>query len=318
MKRIAMNRPAALMVTTLLTASLSPAWAQGDMNHKSMPATADAEMKEMDFSDMEMSDMQPPMGHSMDHGGNGMMSGAMQGGSAPADARDPHAYSDGYDFGPIPRPRLADEQSFASLLVDRLEMVRNDDNTTAAYDLQAWYGRDYNRVVLKAEGDISGGKLEEADTELLWGHAVATFWDTQLGLRYESSEEQPDRSWLAFGFQGLAPYWFEVDVTAYLGENGRSALGLAAEYELLFTQKLILQPRLEANFYGKDDPKRARGTGLSDITAGLRLRYEIRREFAPYLGIEWAGRFGDTADYARAADESKDETRVVLGLRFWL
>lgn len=315
MKRRAMNRPAALIVTVLLAAGLSPAWAQGDMKHKSMPVTADAEM---DFSDMEMSDMQPPMDHSMDHGGSGMASGAMQGGSAPADARDPHAYSGGYDFGPIPRPRLADEQSFASLLVDRLEMVRNDDNTTAAYDLQAWYGRNYNRLVLKAEGDISDGKLEEADTELLWGHAVATFWDTQLGLRYESSEEQPDRSWLAFGFQGLAPYWFEVDITAYLGENGRSALGLAAEYELLFTQKLILQPRLEANFYGKDDPERARGSGLSDITAGLRLHYEIRREFAPYLGIEWAGKFGDTADYARAAGESKDETRVVLGLRFWL
>ncbi len=254
----------------------------------------------------------------MDHTKSGTMSGAMQGGSAPADARDPHAYSGGYDFGSIPRPRLADEQSFASLLVDRLETVRNDDNTRGAYDLQAWYGRDYNRLVLKAEGDISDGKLEEADTELLWGHAVATFWDTQLGLRYESSEEQPDRSWLAFGVQGLAPYWFELDVTAYLGENGRSALGLSAEYELLFTQKLILQPRLEANFYGKDDPDRARGTGLSDITAGLRLRYEIRREFAPYLGIEWAGRFGETADYARAAGESKDETRVVLGLRFWL
>ncbi len=317
MKRIAMNRAAALIVTALLTAGLSPAWGQGEMNHKSMSTTTNAKMEEMDFSNMEMSDMQQPMDHSMDHGGNGMMSGAMQGGSAPADARDPHAYSGGYDFGPIPRPRLADEQSFASLLVDRLEMVRNDDNTTAAYDLQAWYGRDYNRLVLKAEGDISDGKLEEADTELLWGHAVATFWDTQLGLRYESSEEEPDRSWLAFGFQGLAPYWFEVGVTAYLGENGRSALGFAAEYELLFTQKLILQPQLEANFYGKDDPKRGLGSGLSDITAGLRLRYEIRREFAPYIGIEWANRYGDTADYVRAAGDSKDETSVMAGMRFW-
>ncbi len=291
-----------VMMGALVASGIHPAWSQ--QMHSDHANNAASESMTQD--------------HPMDHTKSGMMSGTMQGGSAPADARDPHAYSGGYDFGSIPRPRLADEQSFASLLVDRLETVRNDDNTTGAYDLQAWYGRDYNRLVLKAEGDISNGKLEEADTELLWGHAVATFWDTQLGLRYESSEEQPDRSWLAFGVQGLAPYWFELDVTAYLGENGRSALGLAAEYELLFTQKLILQPRLEANFYGKDDPDRARGTGLSDITAGLRLRYEIRREFAPYLGIEWAGRFGETADYARAAGESKDETRVVLGLRFWL
>jgi len=307
MKRIEMNNPAALMMAALLTVNLSPAWAQGDMNHESMPASTDAEME----------DMEQPMDHSMDHGKSGMMRGTMQGGSAPADARNPHAYSDGYDFGPIPRPRFADEQSFASLLVDRFEAVRNDDNTTAVYDLQAWYGRDYNRVVLKAEGDISSGKLEESDTELLWGHAVATFWDTQLGLRYENSEEDPDRSWLAFGFQGLAPYWFELNITAYLGENGRSALGLEAEYELLFTQKLILQPRLEVNFYGKDDPDRTRGSGLSDITAALRLRYEIRREFAPYMGIEWAGKFGDTANYARAAGESEDETRIVAGVRFW-
>ncbi|MCF6356011.1 MAG: copper resistance protein B [Candidatus Polarisedimenticolaceae bacterium] len=317
MKRIEMNNPAALMMATLLTVSLSPAWAQGDMNHQSMPASTDAEMEDMDFSGMKMSDMEQPMDHSMDHGKNGMMQGSMQGGSAPADARDPHAYSDGYDFGPIPRPRLADEQNFASLLVDRLEATRSDDNTTVAYDLQAWYGRDYDRVVLKAEGEANSGKLEEADSELLWSHAVATFWNTQLGLRYESSEEGPDRSWLAFGFQGLAPYWFELDVTAYLGENGQSALGLEVEYELLFTQKLILQPRLEANIYGKNDPKLARGSGLSNITAGLRLRYEIRREFAPYIGIEWAGKFGDTADYARAAGESEDETRGVAGVRFW-
>ena len=163
MKTTNMNIPAVLTMIALLSLSLSPAWAQGEMKHGK--------------------------------------SGVMQGGSAPADARDPHAYSDGYDFGPIPRPRFADEQNFASLLVDRLEAVRNDDDTTAAYDLQAWYGRDYDRVVLKAEGDISNGKLEEADTELLWGHAIATFWDTQLGLRYESREEGPDRSWLAFGFQ---------------------------------------------------------------------------------------------------------------------
>ncbi len=242
--------------------------------------------------------------------------GAMQGGSAPADARDPHAYADGYDFGPIPRPRFADEQYFASLRMDRLEAVRSDNDTSALYDLQAWFGRTYDRLVLKAEGNVDNGRLEEASTELLWGHAVATYWDAQLGLRHDSGEE-PGRSWLAFGMQGLAPYWFELDITGYVGEQGRTALSLEAEYEILFTQRLILQPRFEADVYGKKDAGRGIGAGLSELSAGLRLRYEIRREFAPYAGVEWAGKFGGSADYARAAGLDSSEARAVAGVRFW-
>lgn len=269
----------------------------------------------------------PAVDHSqMDHGstppatgataGNVMDHGAMQGGTAPPDARDPHAYSDGLTSGAHRHMMHADQQSFASLLVDRLEAVRSSDQTHAAYELQFRYGRDYDRLVLKAEGEVSGGRTEEARTELLWGHAVATYWDTQLGVRYDSGAG-PDRGWLAFGIQGLAPYWFEIDATAYAGDDGRSALRLSVEYELLLTQKLVLQPRLEANLYGKQDAERALGSGLSDLTAGIRLRYEIRREFAPYVGIEWAGKYGATADYARAAGDDSRETRVVAGLRFW-
>ncbi|MEJ2652427.1 MAG: copper resistance protein B [Gammaproteobacteria bacterium] len=230
--------------------------------------------------------------------------------------RDPHAYADGYDFGPIPRPRFADERSFGSLLVDRLEWVHTTDNNTGSYDLQAWYGRDYNRAVLKAEGDVDNGKLQDARTELLWDHAVASFWDMQLGMRYDSGAG-PDRSWLAFGFQGLAPYWFEVDATAYVRDAGHSALRISADYELLVTQKLILQPRFEVNFYGKEDAARDLAAGLSDLTAGMRLRYEIRHEFAPYVGIEWVGTYGGTANYVRAAGDPTKETRYVAGLRFW-
>lgn len=251
----------------------------------------------------------------MNHGDGGMDMAPMQGGSAPPDARDPHAYSDGYGFGPIPRPRMGDEDKFGSLLIDRLESVRTRDNSSTAYDLQARFGRDYDRAVLKAEGDVAGGKLH-ARTELLWGHALATFWDTQLGARYDSGGG-PDRRWLAFGVQGLAPYWFNVEATAYAGEQGRSAFRFAAEYELLLTQKLVLQPRVEANFYGKRDAARALGSGLSDLSTGLRLRYEIRREFAPYIGVERAAKFGATADYARAAGEDAKVTRFVAGVRFW-
>lgn len=254
----------------------------------------------------------------MNHGDGGMdpESMSMQGGSAPPDARDPHAYSGGYDFGPIARPRMGDEDKFGSLLIDRLESVRTRDNLSTAYDLQARFGRDYNRAVLKVEGDVAGGKLQDARTELLWGHSVATFWDTQLGARYDSGVG-PDRRWLAFGVQGLAPYWFNVEATAYAGEQGRSAFRFAAEYELLLTQKFILQPRVEADFYGKRDATRALGSGLSDLAAGVRLRYEIRREFAPYIGVERAAKFGGTADYARAAGEDANVTRFVAGVRFW-
>lgn len=249
-------------------------------------------------------------------GAHGAMDmGSMQGGSPPPDARDPHAYAEGYDFGPY-RLRLADEQSLGSLLVENLEAVRSDGNTSAVYDLQAWYGRTYDRAVLKIEGDYEDSEVKEVRNELLWGHAVAAFWDTQLGARYDSGEG-PDRTWLAFGVQGLAPYWFELEATGYLGEGGRTALRLDMSYDLLLTQKLILQPRIEADAFGKDDSGRGLGSGLAVLSAALRLRYEIRREFAPYLGFEWESSFGDTKDLAQAAGEETSETRLVAGLRFW-
>lgn len=257
----------------------------------------------------------------MDHGHSGAATmsepqAPMQQPSPVPDERDPHAYSDGYDFGSIPRPRMGDEHARAALLVERLERSFADQGSATAYDLQAWYGRDYDRAVLKAEGERAGGALQDARTELLWGHAVAAYWDAQLGVRHDSGAG-PDRSWLAFGIQGLAPYWFELEAAGYLGQEGRSAVRLAASYELLLTQKLVLQPRIEASLYGKSDPERELGSGLSTVTTGLRLRYEFRREFAPYAGIEWSDKFGGTADFARAAGAPTRETRLVAGVRFW-
>lgn len=305
------NKCAITIILGALAIGLAPAWAQ-------QPGTAPG----MDHGKMDHG----KMGHGkMGHGpapkgdvGSGMHMdhGSMQGGDPPPDARDPHAYSGGYTLDPSRPLRMGDEQNFTSLMVDRFEAVRTHDNSFTTYELQGWYGRDYDRAVLKAEGEIDGGKLHDARTELLWGHAVAAYWDTQLGLRYDSGLK-PDRRWLAFGLQGLAPYWFEIDATAYVGEQGRTALRLSAEYELLLTQKLILQPRVEANFYGKSDAARERGSGLSDAVAGVRLRYEIRREFAPYVGIEWAGKYGGTADHALEAGERTRKAQLVAGLRFW-
>lgn len=278
-----------------------------DMDHSTMPGMDHSTMSESSINTgHDMANMSTTRHDAMQ----------MQGGPAPANARDPHAYADGFDFGPIPRPRFADEHNFGSMMVDRLEGVHTSDNTSAAYDLKAWYGRDYDRAVLKAEGVYDNGEIDEANTELLWSHAVTAYWNTQLGVRFDTGEG-PNRSWLAFGVQGLAPYWFEVDATAYIGDERRFALNFEAEYEVLLTQKLVLQPRIEADFYGKDDSELAIGAGLSEMNAGIRLRYEIRREFAPYIGIERTNKFGGTADYARNAGVDAKETRAVAGLRFW-
>ena len=316
------------------------------MDHSNMPGMgqpAASEMPAMDHSKMDHSKMpgmdksvegKPAMDHSaMGHGSQpgakqemaGMDHGdmKMQGGPAPSDARDPHMYAGGttldtgaYALPPSERLRLADEHMFGGLLVNRLERGYTRDGNSTAYDSQAWFGNAYNRLVVKAEGEVSKGKLQESRTEVLWGHAIATFWDTQLGVRVDNGVG-PDRGWLAFGVQGLAPYWFEVDATAYVGDQGRTAFRLGAEYELLLTQKLILQPRIELNVHGKSDAERGIGSGLSETQAGLRLRYEFSRQFAPYVGVERASKFGKTADLARAEDEKTGETRWVAGVRFW-
>ena len=286
---------------------------------------------------MEMPAKQAPAGSGVPAGappsakampGMDMPGMSMPAGSASAAAgtgpRRADADSGGYTLttGPyipagVKPPRMADQESFGSVLVDRLERAYgHDSGNWTAYDVQAWYGRDFNRLVLKAEGQASQGRLQDARTELLWGHAIAAYWDSQLGVRHDNGSG-PDRNWLAFGVQGLAPYWFNVDATGYLGDQGRSALRLSASYELLLTQRVVLQPQLELNAYGKDDPARGIGSGLSDATAGLRLRYDISRQFSPYIGVEWSGRFGRTGDFAQASGERRDTTDLVAGVHFW-
>jgi len=242
---------------------------------------------------------------------------SMQGGSAPPDARDPNAYSEGVGFtrGEA-RPRLAGEETFRSILIDNFEVSRVNGETVVPYDLEAWFGRNYDRAVLKAEGDFESGDLADARTELLWGHAIAAYWDTQVGVRYDSGAG-PNRTWLAAGIEGLAPYRFDLEVTAYVGESSRTALRFDASYDMLINQRLILQPRLEANFYGSDDVERGLGSGLADVSLALRLRYEVRRELAPYIGLEWVNQFGGTEDLTRAANGDPSDARLTMGLRFW-
>ena len=253
----------------------------------------------------------------MDHSTDGGMSmEGMQGGSAPADARDPHAYSGGYGFRPTPRLVMADEYYMSGLFINRLERVQNSKGTFNAYDLQGFVGKDYDRLVVKAEGEVADGKINEARTELLWGHAIAAYWNTQLGIRNDSGE-LPGRNWLAFGVQGLAPYWFEIEPALFVSEDGDVSARLSATYDALLTQRLVLQPRLDVNVALQDAPEFGIGSGFNNVELGLRLRYEIRREIAPYVGVTWSRQLRATTNLARAGGETVDEVRFVAGVRLW-
>lgn len=211
---------------------------------------------------------------------------------------------------------MDDAATFAMVKMDRLEYFDSSASSGASWNGSVWIGKDFDKLLVRSEGEATHGDLESADAEILWDHAVAAFWDTTLGVRQDFGQG-PHRTWAAFGVQGLAPYWFEIDATAYVGDAGRTALRIEADYDLSLTQRLILQPRFELNAYGKDDPAANIGSGISDAEFGLRLRYEIRREFAPYIGVERVQRFGRTADFARANDISAGETQFVVGLRLW-
>ncbi|QNN46811.1 copper resistance protein B [Thermomonas brevis] len=195
---------------------------------------------------------------------------------------------------------------------DRFERTQDD---ALAWEGKAWIGHDRGRLWLRSEGERAHGKTESS-LEALWGKPLDAWWDVLAGVRHDDGDG-PARDWLAVGVQGLAPYKFEVQATAYLGSGGRSMLQAEVEYELLLTNRLILQPRIEAVLNGRDDDARGIGAGLSETSAGLRLRYEVRREFAPYVGYEWSNRHGRTAEHARNAGEAARDRGWVAGLRFW-
>ena len=199
---------------------------------------------------------------------------------------------------------------------NRLEAWDADPGSGQAWEGRAWFGGDLRRLWLRSEGERIGGSTHGADLEVLYGQATGPWWDLLAGLRHDFSPG-PSRTWAAIGVQGLAPYKFEVSATAYVGSGGHTAFNAEVEYELLFTSRLILQPLLEVELHGRDDPQRGIGSGLSTMEAGLRLRYEVTRQFAPYLGLVHERSFGGTADLRRLHDEPVRDTRWVAGLRVW-
>jgi copper resistance protein B len=211
---------------------------------------------------------------------------------------------------------MNDDPLLAMVIVDQLEMRIADGNDPLVWDAEGWLGKDLNKLWIKTEGEYADGQFEEAELQALYSRAIAPFWDMQVGWRHDI-RPRPDRDWLVLGIKGTAPYYFDIDAALFVGENGRTAVRLQIEYEIMFSQRLILVPEVELNLYGKDDPALGIGSGLSDIEAGLRLRYEIRREFAPYIGVNWIHLYGDTADYARLEGKDTDDLQFVFGIHAW-
>ena len=240
---------------------------------------------------------------------------AQSNGGAPAAQYQPPALTDADRAAAFPELHTQHDQGDPVVWMvqaDRFEYTQGD---AQAWDGKAWIGHDRGRLWLRSEGERSHGKTTSS-LDVLWGTPANAWWDVLAGMRHDQGHG-PSRDWIAVGVQGLAPYWFEVQATAYLGSGGRSMLEAEVEYELLLTNRLILQPRAEMRLYGRDDVSRGVGAGLSESAAGLRLRYEIRREFAPYVGYEWSSKHGRTADLMRAAGEPTHDQGWVAGLRFW-
>jgi copper resistance protein B len=209
-----------------------------------------------------------------------------------------------------------DDAMHSFVLFDQLEWQAASDGGGLNLDSKGWVGFDRDRLWFRAEGDSSDGRVGEAQAHALYGRQISRWWDVVAGLR-QDFQPGAAQTWAAVGVQGLAPYWFEVDATAYIGASGRTQFRFEIEYELLLTNRLVMQPLFEIDINGKSDPERGVGAGFSTTDVGLRLRYELKRELAPYIGVTWNRKHGKTADFAAAAGEDVSSARFVTGFRLW-
>ena len=211
----------------------------------------------------------------------------------------------------------AHDNTIQSMVVfNRLEGFDSDEGTGFAWEGQAWIGTDLNKLWLRTEGERVSAHTASANVEVLYGRAIAPWWDLVAGVRHDD-HPNGSQDFAAIGIMGVAPYKFEVGATAYIGQAGQTALELEAEYDVLLSNRLILQPMVSLNLYGKDDVRRGIGSGLSSAEAGLRLRYAFTRQFAPYVGVVRHWTFGRTADLHRSNGERINDTQVVAGVRVW-
>ena len=214
-------------------------------------------------------------------------------------------------------PPVMDRSIFAHVLFDQFEGRTDGRTPDFRWSGQGWIGTDYDKLWIKSEGFVrSNDRVEDGRHEFLYDRAISTYFDLQGGIRSDI-DSRLTRNWGAFGIQGLAPYFFNVEATGYVSDQGHLAARFETSYDLLLTQRLILQPEIEVNIYSKSDPARGVGAGFSDLDTGLRLRYEIDRKFAPYIGVAYESKFGQTANFARRAGESTNGVRFLFGVRSW-
>jgi copper resistance protein B len=220
-------------------------------------------------------------------------------------------------FAPVQAHAMHDDDIHGLAWFNRLEAFNDNHGVNGQlWEARAWVGSDLNRVWLRSDGERAAGRLEHADAEVFYGRAIAPWWDALIGLRHEVGTG-PSRTSLAFGVVGLAPYKFDLELTGYVASGGHAAARFEAEYTTYLAGRLILQPLLETTWYARRDPARGQGRGLDNASLGLRLRYELNRQFAPYVGYEWVNRFGDSAALARANGEPVRGARWVAGVRIW-
>lgn len=224
---------------------------------------------------------------------------------------------------PLPPP-VMDSMLYGMLLADIFEYRANSSGPdTFSWDLVGWYGGDYNRLWVKTEGsqDLDSGNDGTGDVQLLYGRMIAPFWDLQAGIRTKfnlgSSLDGNTRTYAVIGLQGLAPGNFDVEPAIYISDRGEVSAELTASYDLYLTQRLILQPRFQGEISFQGDDRFGTGEGVTETDISLRLRYEITREFAPYLGVSWLHTYGETARLGRRAGDSSDTVAFVAGIRFW-
>lgn len=289
------------------------------MQAKPAPVVADDEdHSKMDHAKMDHSSMDHS---SMDHSTtyHSTMNHAQQGKDAPQVPRTPIPPITDADREAAEPPAHGHHHGdgvFSYLLFDRLEAWDADPGAGQAWEAQGWIGTDTHRLWVRSEGERERGHTESADVEVLYGRPVARWWDLVAGVRHDIAPGN-GQSFAAIGVMGMAPQKFEIEATAYIGASGQTAARVEAEYELLLTNRLILQPVVEAEWHGKRDAARGIGSGFGTVEAGLRLRYEFTRRFAPYVGLVHERNFGGTADFMRDEGESTRDTRVVAGVRFW-
>ena len=206
---------------------------------------------------------------------------------------------------------------FWSVRADQFEWRAQDGPDVGVWEIEGWVGTDEDKVAFSTKGErLSGGPTEKAEVQLYYKRLISDFFDLEIGARHDVYPK-PSRNYAVVGIEGLAPQWFEVDAHTFLSDEGDVSARFEVEYDLLITQRLILQPLAEVNLALTSDRDIGSGSGINDVELGLRLRYEIVRKFAPYIGVAWERKLGQTADFARDDNEDIDSLALVAGIRFW-